>query len=118
MKNAMANIFGARLKEIRKAKNMSQAELAEAVGTSQSRIADYEAGKTFPTVPVIIRIAKFLNVSADYLLGLTDNPQPWNNDLPESVKKQLEDYKKWKKKQEKLLKLLQEALEELKKEEE
>ena len=110
MKNAMANIFGARLKEIRKAKNMSQAELAEAVGTSQSRIADYEAGKTFPTVPVIIRIAKFLNVSADYLLGLTDNPQPWNNDLPESVRRQLEEYEKLKEKYQELKAFMQRFL--------
>ena len=86
----MENIFGSRLRELRKSRNMSQTELADALGTSQSTIADYERGKVFPTVPVIIRIAKFLNVSADYLLGLTDNPQPWSNDLPESVKKQLE----------------------------
>ena len=92
----MENIFGIRLKEIRKIKGITQVELAEMINTSQSAITDYELGKKFPTVPVIIRIAKALNVSADYLLGLTDNPQPWNNDLPESIIKRLQDCDKLK----------------------
>ena len=43
-------------------------------GVSQPVIARYETGDFFPSYPILIKIADYFNVSADYLLGRTDNP--------------------------------------------
>lgn len=64
--------FRERLKELRKAKDMSQAALSKATGISQSAIAKWELGRTEPTASAIVTLAKFFEESADYLLGIED----------------------------------------------
>ena len=64
--------FKERLKELRTAKGLSQMQLAQAVGLSQSAIAKWELGKTEPTASAIILLAAFFNETTDYLLGVTD----------------------------------------------
>ncbi|MBO5889204.1 MAG: helix-turn-helix transcriptional regulator, partial [Clostridia bacterium] len=61
--------FKDRLKELRISKNLSQMQLANKTGISQSAIAKWELGKTEPTATAIITLAKFFNESSDYLLG-------------------------------------------------
>ena len=51
---------------------ISQMQLANMTGISQSAIAKWELGKTEPTASAIITLAKFFNETADYLLGLED----------------------------------------------
>lgn len=65
-------LFGDKLKTIRKAKKMTQVELSRELGVSTSVIAAYEQGKNFPSVSVLIEICKILRVSSDYLLGISD----------------------------------------------
>ena len=60
------------LKEILKAKNISQFKLARDLNLSQSVVNNYCTGKREPSLSVLISICKVLNVSADYLLGLKD----------------------------------------------
>lgn len=62
--------FGERLKELRKAKQLSQSELAFMTGISQSAIAKWELNKTEPTASSLITLAEFFEESVDYLLGL------------------------------------------------
>ncbi len=64
--------FKDRLKELRISKNLSQMQLANKTGISQSAIAKWELGKTEPTATAIITLAKFFNETTDYLLGLED----------------------------------------------
>ena len=64
--------FRERLKELRVAKGLSQMQLAQAVGVSQSAIAKWELGKTEPTASAIIFLAAFFKETTDYLLGVTD----------------------------------------------
>ena len=64
--------FKNRLKELRIANNLSQMQLANILGISQSAIAKWELGKTEPTASAIIIVAKYFNESADYILGLID----------------------------------------------
>ena len=64
-----------RLKEIRKAKKISQVKLAMDLSMSQNTISRYETGKREPSIEELKRIADYFNVSVDYLLGLTDNPK-------------------------------------------
>lgn len=66
--------FNIRLKEIRLAKNLTQKQLAELVGVTERGIQRYESNERKPTFDVIISLLNKLNVSADYLLGLSDDP--------------------------------------------
>ena len=61
-----------RLKELRIEKDISQLELAKAVGFSQSSIAYWETGQRVPNAKAIIILARFFDVSIDYLLGEKD----------------------------------------------
>ena len=63
-----------RLKEIRRAKGVSQLKLAIDLHTSQNTISRYETGEREPGINELIKIADYFNVSVDYLLGRTDNP--------------------------------------------
>lgn len=58
------------LKELRKEKKLTQQELADKVGTNRFNITKWETGRTEPTLDNIIKLAEFLNVSVDKLLGV------------------------------------------------
>lgn len=62
-----------RLKWIRDCKNISQRELADYLGIRQQQYARYEKGINVMPVTYLIKICKYLNVSADYILGLTND---------------------------------------------
>ena len=64
--------FKDRLKELRTLKNLSQMQLSQKTGLSQSAIAKWELGKTEPTANAIICLAKFFEETSDYILGLED----------------------------------------------
>lgn len=63
-----------RLKEIRKAKGISQIKLAMDLHTTQNTISRYETDEREPGINELIKIADYFNVSVDYLLERTDNP--------------------------------------------
>lgn len=61
------------LKRFRKEFNLTRTEVAEALGIKvQSYV--YEVKDVTPSAQVILDLAKHYNVSADYLLGIVDNP--------------------------------------------
>jgi transcriptional regulator with XRE-family HTH domain len=62
--------FGQRLAELRKARGLTQVELAEATGTTQRAISYYENHASYPPVPFLIALVNALDVSADEILGL------------------------------------------------
>ena len=64
-----------RLKQLRKAKSSSQVNTAAAVGVSIAQYQNYEYGKHEPTTSVLIALADYFDVSMDYLVGRTDNPE-------------------------------------------
>ena len=64
-----------RLKELRHAKGISQQDLADVLHVTQQSIYKYEAEKAEPDLDVIIGIAKYFDVSVDYLLERTENPK-------------------------------------------
>ncbi len=70
-----------RLKEIRKYCGMSQKEMAEILGISQQHYSMYEMGKRILNAEQIIKICKACNVSANYLLGLTDEFKELNSQI-------------------------------------
>ena len=64
--------FGQRLKKVLAERNMMQKERAEKIGVSEVVISRYIHGGRIFSVPILIEICKTLNVSADYLLGLSE----------------------------------------------
>jgi transcriptional regulator with XRE-family HTH domain len=62
--------FGERLQAIRKARGLTQVQLAEAAGTTQRAISYYETEAGFPPAPAVIDLAKALRISTDELLGV------------------------------------------------
>ena len=67
-------MIGERLQELRKDKGVSQADLANLLGVSSNTISSYECNRSDPDDNLKIILAKFFDVSLDYLLGLTDEP--------------------------------------------
>lgn len=63
-----------RLKEIRKSKSISQLKLAMDLNMNQNTISRYETGQREPSINELIKIADYFNVSVDYLLERTNNP--------------------------------------------
>lgn len=66
-------VIGSRINSALAFSNKKQKELAAHLGIPDNTISYFCSGKRVPNAEQIIEIAKFLNVSADYLLGLTDN---------------------------------------------
>lgn len=63
-----------RLKEKKKKKNISQIKLSIELNTNQNTISRYENGTREADYKMLIKIADYFNVSIDYLLGRTNNP--------------------------------------------
>ena len=61
-----------RLKQLREEKSMSQRSLAMKLNLSQSTVSFYETGERLPDIDVLILLAKFFDVSIDYLVGYSD----------------------------------------------
>ena len=66
---------GKRLKEFRKENNITQLKLAKQLNTNQSVIANYERGRTIIATPFLYTICTKYYISADYLLGKTNEPK-------------------------------------------
>lgn len=66
------NEFAKRLREVRKARSLTQEELAEKADISRVMVSRYETDMVIPTVEVLISLADALEVSIDYLLGRID----------------------------------------------
>lgn len=62
--------FGERLQNIRKARGMTQVQLAEAAETTQRAVSYYETEAGFPPAPAVIALAKALRITTDELLGV------------------------------------------------
>ena len=67
--------FSERLKYLRCAKipNITQKDLANALGITQRKVSFMETGTTEPSLNDIVALCNYFNVSADYLLGLPKN---------------------------------------------
>ena len=65
-----------RIKFLREKEGLSQKEFAEKMNVSRSTASMYESGKNTPPDDVKIAMAKFFDVSLDYLMGVTYIPTP------------------------------------------
>jgi transcriptional regulator with XRE-family HTH domain len=67
--------FYQRIKDLREDNEKSQTEIASILEMKQQQYARYESGSQEIPLHHIITLAKYYNVSLDYLTGLTDIPQ-------------------------------------------
>ncbi|ENI1326526.1 helix-turn-helix transcriptional regulator [Listeria monocytogenes] len=93
--------LGKRISELRKTKELSQYKLAEELGFSRGQVANYEQGSREPNYETLIKIAKYFDVSTDYLLGREefDNSDLLaahiDDDLTEEERIEIEKYLKF-----------------------
>ena len=66
------NVYVKRIRDLREDNDLTQTEIADLLGTSQTMYARYERGANEIPVRHIIKLCNFYNVSADYILGITD----------------------------------------------
>ncbi len=60
--------FEEKIVELRKAKGLSQEELAEQLGVSRQAVSRWELGQTLPDIPNLLQLCELFGVSADYLV--------------------------------------------------
>lgn len=70
-----------RLQFVRDCKNVTQKEISEVLGIKQQQYARYEKGINVMPITYLPKICKYLNVSSDYILGLTNEMKPIKKEL-------------------------------------
>ena len=95
------SLIGERLLDLRKDAGLTQDQLANALKINKHSISSYEREKSEPPDALKIEMARFFSVSVDYLLGLTDDPRPYDpcchvlrlpKDFPAEARSSLADY--------------------------
>ena len=64
--------FNEKLRQARKAKGITQEDLADEIGSHPASVSNYETGRSMPSTLTLIDLCEVLDVSADWLLGLKD----------------------------------------------
>lgn len=67
-----------RIKDLREDSDLTQREVAEYLHIRQNTYSQYENGHRQLPLEFLIALAKFYNISTDYILGLTDKKEPYN----------------------------------------
>ena len=65
-----------RMRDLRKDNNKTQSEIAEILMCETNKYARYEKGISEIPLSIFIKLAKYYNVSVDYIIELTDDPIP------------------------------------------
>ena len=64
--------YNERIREIREDKGLTQQKVADLINVGQRTYADYESGKTRIPIDNLLILAKFYNISMDYITGASD----------------------------------------------
>ncbi len=62
--------IGNTIRALRKEAGLTQTDMALKLGTTQDSVSLWELNKSLPDIPMLIKLCKLFNVSADYLLDL------------------------------------------------
>ena len=68
-----------RIRDLREDRDLTQAEIAKVIKTTQQQYSKIETGKADISGEKLKLLADFYNVSVDYILGLTNEPRPINS---------------------------------------
>ena len=69
-------VYIKRIRDLREDNDKTQQEIADVLGTSQTMYARYERGANELPLRHLIALCKYYNVSADYILGLSEKQKP------------------------------------------
>lgn len=67
--------FPERLKELRQSNNLTMDMLGKEIGSTRGTISNFENGYKKPSLDILVRLADYFNVSIDYLIGRTNDPE-------------------------------------------
>ena len=68
--------YRTRLRNVREDRDLTQAEVGKILNKSQQGYNHIEAGRAELKIEDLIRLCRYYNLSADYILGITDEPKP------------------------------------------
>ena len=66
-----------RLRDIREDRDLTQADIGKVLNKSQQGYNHIEAGRAELKIDDLVKLCRYYRVSADYIIGLTDDPQPY-----------------------------------------
>lgn len=89
----MINRFSERLRKLREDKNISQKVLSEYLGYGTTAVSAYENGRNEPPFDILIQIARYFDVTVDYLIGKEDRAK-WPDSLTKCDWELLQCYRK------------------------
>lgn len=69
--------YRTRLRHVREDRDLTQAEIGKILQKSQQGYNHIEAGRAELKIEDLITLSKFYNLSADYLIGITDKKEPY-----------------------------------------
>lgn len=79
------NIFGTRLKQLRKNKGYTQQELAKLLGISSSAVGMYEQGRREPENAILSKLCTVLDTTTDYLIGISNDDLIKSQDVNDAI---------------------------------
>lgn len=88
--------IGNRIRTLRESKGLTQLELSKELNVARQTIAQWENEERNLKTGAIISLSKYFNVSADYLLGLSDIPHKSYNELANDYSRLLSKIKQFK----------------------
>ena len=74
-KEVLMKAYIKRMRDLREDHDKTQQEIADVLGTSQTMYARYERGANELPIHHLVTLCRFYNVSADYILGLSDKQE-------------------------------------------
>lgn len=92
------NILGKRLKQARNNKRIKQIDAAKELGISNGTLSGYERNYRDPDTDILNKMASLYEVSVDWLLGKTDNPNEefsYNEEIDPELQKFIDEVKVW-----------------------
>ncbi len=69
--------YRTRLRHVREDRDLTQADIGRLLGKSQQGYNHIEAGRAELKIDDLITLCRFYNLSADYIIGITDRPTPF-----------------------------------------
>ena len=71
--NTLGDNMDSRIKDLREDNDLTQSQVAQAIGITQRKYSYIETGTQQLTDEILVKLSKFYNVSTDYILRLTDD---------------------------------------------
>lgn len=81
----MSNQISEQIKERRRALGLTQGDLAKLVNLTQAQISRYERGDSDPPPDSLVALARALNTTTDYLLGVSNVVNPLQSEIEDEV---------------------------------